>query len=279
MAYWRLVVVAVFLAGLVLAGLVGTSASPTFIWPAYGLIGLASALSIGLLFRRATFRLPRWAVLAVAVAGGYLMARASDSPVAYFAREDAALVIVCFLAYGLFLHLFDSARARRGLVDGLAVLVLLNLVFAFFQATVRPSLWLLPGYERTFTDRPGGLFNHPDHFAGFLAMLAPLWLAMAVFSRRSRAMRWASAGLAVASAATALAVGGVVAGLALLAGGAIFVALACWTIRDRLSLDTRKTLFAIVAGIVAILAVGAMAANRPLARYLDRGVLTKSGDL
>ncbi len=89
---------------------------------------------------------------------------------------------------------------RHCLVQTLAVLVIaLNLVFAAIQAFLNPTLWLIPGYERTFSDRIGGLFNHPDHFAAFLAMLVPLWLAMALFGTEKRNVRRLWAILAISS--------------------------------------------------------------------------------
>src|SRR5690606_15002445 len=102
---WRFVVMVFFLAGFILTGLAGTSTAMTFVWPAYAFLGLAGALSIGLLFKEVGFSLPRWSTLAVFSLTVYLLIRASESPVAYFAREDASLIITAFLTYCLFLSL------------------------------------------------------------------------------------------------------------------------------------------------------------------------------
>ncbi len=45
----------VFLIGFLLIGMIGTSTSMTFVWPAYACMGLAGILSIGLLFKEMTF--------------------------------------------------------------------------------------------------------------------------------------------------------------------------------------------------------------------------------
>lgn len=272
-------VLSLFLIGLVLIGMVGTSTSLTFLWPAYGLIGLAAALSVGLIFRESTFRLPCSASIALLALCGYLLTRAADSPVSYFAREDAALLILAFLAYGLFLVLLGTADSRRRLVEVLALLVGIHLVFALAQALGFPSLWLIPGYERTFTERPGGLFNHPDHFGGFLAVLVPLWLATALFSRRSRPIRIAAALLALGSALVVVMAGGGPACLTLVAGtGGVFI-LSLVILQRRMNHRSKRAGWRLLAAGSLALLVVALVAAAPLGRLLDRHLLTKSGEL
>lgn len=276
---WHGLVLVVFLAGIGLAGLAGTSANMTFIWPAYGTVGLAAVLSVGLLFMGVSYPLPWAAGGVLLLLFGYLVARASSSPVAYFAREDAALAVGAFLVYGLSLVLLLSVAARRRLVDLLASLTVLNLLFGLAQATVSPTLWVLPGYERTFAERAGGLFNHPDHFAGFLAMLVPLWISMACFSRRSRLWRTGAAVLAAVSAIGVLASGSGAGVLGLLAGLLAFAATGGALLWGRLPEATRRVLFR--NGTVAALLCGIViaAAAIPIARALDRSLLEKGGRL
>lgn len=276
---WHKLVLTLFLVGLFLTGLAGTSAPMTFIWPAYGVLGLAGALSIGLLFQGIAFRLPLVGCCSLVVFFGYLLARASAAPVAYFAREDAALVVASFLVYGLSAVLLLTPRTRHRLVDLLALLVVLNLAFALIQATVAPTLWILPGYERTYSDRIGGLFNHPDHFAAFLAMLVPLWFSVALFGRRPRVWRFASAGLGVASILVILASRSGVGFLALGAGLAAFVCIGGGLIWRRLPAATRRTAMRRGALSFLLLAVLLAAASLPIARALDRSVLEKGGHL
>jgi O-antigen ligase len=276
---WRRGVILVFLAGLVLAGLVGTSTSMTFVWPAYALLGLAGALSAGLLFRKAHHSLPPWLGASALVALAALLALAWHSPVSYLARADLALVVSAFLVYGLFISLLGSADSRHRFVEALALVVAINLALALAQAALHPTLWIVPGYERTFADRVGGLFNHPDHFAAFLAMLAPLWIACAAFGRRSAAVRLAFASLAAVSALVVLLVGGMAATLGLLAGLVILGALALALAHSRLKPETKRTGHR-AAGIAAVLVgLAALVCSGPIGRLLDRELLSKRSGL
>ncbi len=276
---WHKLVLSVFLVGLFLTGLAGTSAPMTFIWPAYGVLGLAGALSIGLLFQGISFRIPLLSCGSLLLFFGYLLARASTAPVAYFAREDASLVVCSFLVYGLCLVLLLTPQSRRRLVDLLALLVILNLAFALLQATVAPTLWILPGYERTYSDRIGGLFNHPDHFAAFLAMLVPLWLSIALFGRRPRAWRLAAVALCGISILAILASGSGVGLLGLGAGLAAFALTGGVLIWRRLPETTRRTALRRGAFTSLALAVLLAATSLPIARALDHSVLEKGGQL
>jgi O-antigen ligase len=276
---WHKLVLSVFLVGLFLTGLAGTSAPMTFIWPAYGVLGLAGALSIGLLFQGISFRIPLLSCGSLLLFFGYLLARASTAPVAYFAREDASLVVCSFLVYGLCLVLLLTPQSRRRFVDLLALLVILNLAFALLQATVAPTLWILPGYERTYSDRIGGLFNHPDHFAAFLAMLVPLWLSIALFGRRPRAWRLAAVALCGISILAILASGSGVGLLGLGAGLAAFALTGGVLIWRRLPETTRRTALRRGAFTSLALAVLLAATSLPIARALDHSVLEKGGQL
>ena len=270
---------AVFLIGMVLFGMTGTSASMTFLWPAHGLMGLAAVFSVGLILEESPFSLPRAATFSLLALSGYLLVRASNSPVAYFAREDASLVVMAFLTYGLFLTLFRTVASRRRLVEALALLAGINLVFAFVQAIILPTLSIIPGYERTFTDRPGGLFNHPDHFTGFLAILVPLWLAMALYSRRTLPIRIGAASLAFISILMIAMIGSGPARLTLVAGVAGFFILSLVILYRRMNTRSKRVGWRILAGASLSLLVVALLWSAPLGRLLDRTLLTKSGEL
>ncbi len=276
---WRVAVIVMFLAGIVLTGLGGTAASMTFLWPAYGFLGLAAVLSIGLVFEKASFALPRWSVLVALALAGYLLARAAHSPVAYFAREDAGLFVAAFLVYGLFLHLLDSAKWRRCFVDVLALLVLLNLGFALVQKLHSPTLWLVPGYERTIASRAGGIFNHPDHFAGFLAMLMPLWLATAAYSRRPPLVRCVMGALGALSAAVVLGTGCATAILTLIAGTGAFAVLSGVILHRQATPQVKRGILLASTGAAVVLALSLAVASGPISRVLDRSLLSKGGDL
>lgn len=279
METWRRGVILVFLASVVLCGLFGTSSSMTFVWPAYALLGLAGALSVGLFFRRAFYSLPLW--LAGSALAGLLLflVLAWRSPVAYLARADLALGAAAFLVYGLFLALLTGAGSRRRFVEALALLALVNLVFAALQSTLHPTLWILPGYERTFADRIGGLFNHPDHFAAFLAMLTPLWAALALLGRSTLPVRLSFAALALASVSAALLSGSPAASLGLAAGAVAFASLLWLLLRPRLHPEAKRTVLRAVGGAALLVALGALALSGPIGRLLDRNLLTKANGL
>ncbi|MCB1205431.1 MAG: O-antigen ligase family protein [Verrucomicrobiae bacterium] len=276
---WRGMVLTVFLAGLVLAGVTGTSASMTFFWPACAVLGIAALLSLGLILQEAHYSLPRSCALAVLAFAACLLFRAATSPVAYFAREDASLIILAFVVYGLFHILLGTQVARRRLVETLAFLAVLNLAFAAIQATFRPTLWIIPGYERTFAERPGGLFNHPDHYAGFLAMLVPLWLANAFLGRRPRIERTAFGVLGAVSTLAVLGSGSTAAILALATGMAVFLGLLLLVVHRRIGAERKRTGTRLIAAAALALLLGAVFVHGPAGRFLDRTLLTKSGQL
>ncbi len=272
---WRFVVMVLFLTGFVLTGLVGTSTSMTFIWPAYAFLGVAGMLSIGLLFKEVGFPLPRWSTLAIFALTAYLLIRASESQVSYFAREDAALILTGFLCYCLFLSLVSSGDWRRRLLYAIAGLVVVNLGFALVQALFKPTLWLIPGYERTFTDRIGGLFNHPDHFAGFIGALVPVWLGMALYGRQSLRVRRLWGALAALSLVATLSSGSATGLVALIVGLGIFVLLTGTIVYRKITPAAKKIAMAVVAGFTILAALIGFAVAGPIGQQIDRTLLTK----
>lgn len=272
---WRFVVILVFLVGFFLTGMIGTSTAMTFIWPAYAFLGLAGVLSIGLLFKEVSFSLPRWGTLAIFSLAAYLLIRASESTVAYFAREDAALIIIAFLSYCLFLSLFSSVEWRRKWIFTLAVLVAVNLLFALAQFLFNPTLWLIPGYERTFTDRAGGLFNHPDHFAGFIGALVPLWLGLALYGRGKRGLRRLWASLVISSIIATIFSGSGPGILALSCGLGGFAFLTGIITFRTIRPQAKRSAFALLAGSSVVLSLIALLASGPIGQGIDRSLLTK----
>ncbi len=277
-ASWSVVVVAIFLAGLVLTGLMGTSTSMTFIWPGYFLIGLAGVLSIGGLFRDVSFSMPRWTTVSMFALTAYLMIRAAESPVAYFAREDAAILISGFLVYAGFLTLFTSGKLRRGLVFALVGLVAVNLLFALLQHLIDPKLWILPGYERTNTDQVGGLFNQSGHFTSLMAVMAPLWLSFAAFSRYEGWQRMAWLGLAAVSALIVLFSGSMLGGLVLAAGLIVFAVLSVCVLWKRLKPEVRRKGLVAMGLAIVVSAFGLYAASGPISKGLGHGLFSKTGE-
>ena len=272
---WRFVVMVLFLAGFVLTGLVGTSTSMTFIWTAYAILGIAGILSIGLLFKEVGFTLPRWSTIAVFSLTAYLLIRASESQVSYFAREDASLILTGFLCYCLFLSLASSGGWRRRLLYAIAGLVVVNLVFALIQALFKPALWLIPGYERTFAHQVGGLFNHPDHFAGFIGALVPVWLAMALYGRQSGGIRRLWGALAALSFAATLYSGSATGLFGLLCGLGTFALLTGTIIYREITPGAKKMALMGVAAFTLVAALIGFAVAGPPGQQIDRTLLTR----
>lgn len=271
-ASWRFFVVTIFLAGFLVTGLMGTSTSMSFIWPGYTLLGLAGAVAIGLLWKDVSFALPRWTTILVFGVAAYLVARACDSPVAYFAREDAALVLGSFLCYALFLSVVTVQRWRQAMMYSLAALVLVNLGYAFIQSIVDPAMWLIPGYERTIPDRVGGLFNHPEHFTAFIAVTTPLWLSIATFGRHEKVVRMAWWGLAALSIVTVLLTANTIGLLTLGAGIVAYAIMAGLIVWPNLSASGKnRALLATVA--VSTVAAGGLTLKTVFAgKDLEGGV-------
>ncbi|NNE94245.1 MAG: O-antigen ligase family protein [Verrucomicrobiales bacterium] len=170
-------------AGLLVTGIVATSTSMTFQWPGFVLLGAAAIASITLLFRGRPRGASLVCLLTALVMTGYFLGRALNSPVAYFAREDAALAAACLVMYGLVATVFSSGKWRTALFFTLLLLVVANLGLATYQQLVDMGRWVFDGYVRTYPDRIGGVFNNPNHFAALLALSAPIFLSLAFFGK------------------------------------------------------------------------------------------------
>ncbi len=276
---WLFLVVTLFLVGFFVTGLLGTSTAMTFIWPGYSILGLAGVFSIICLFRETHFRVPHFCFGAVFALLCYLLIRAADSPVAYFSREDAALLIVCFLCYSIFLTLFTEGRWRNAFLWTVVSLIGVNLILAMAQRLISPSIWLIPGYERTFTDRVGGLFNHPDHFAGFLALGIPLMLAMASFSKRGPYARTILVTLSIMSLAAIIASQSAIGMISAAVGIFTFGAISLFIIWPNLLPMVKTTL---IGGFVALAVIGSTVVyvNRVGVSYhAKQQVLARDGEM
>lgn len=273
---WRFFVVVIFLAGFLVSSILGTSSSMTFVWPGYLVLGLASVLSIGMLFKKVSYTLSRATAVGVFAVVGYFIIRAADSPISYFAREDATLLIAAFLCYVLFLSLFTSANSRNILILTLASVVLANLGMALYQSLFNSTAWLLPGYERTEPDRVSGLFNHPDHFAAFIGSLAPLWFAISLYSRGRKRFRLGFLALGLVSFLVVAFAGSGQAGVSLFAGLVILGSMMTLIAWKKTRPTFRRRFFIAVGCFLLIGTVVAVAANGPIKRQLSRNLLTKS---
>lgn len=274
---WRLFVITIFLIGFLVVGLTGASTSMSFVWPGYFTIGLAGVLSIISLFRTTYFRVPLWCFGSVFVLLAYMLARASDSPVLYFSREDSSLLVVCFLCYGVFISFFTELNWRKLVFGSVIVLVALNLAFALWQWFVWPGQWIFPGYERTFQNRVGGVFNHPDHFACFLAASIPLLLSLACFGKYPKPFRIGFVLLAAGSVLGIIAAKSLIGFIAMSMGAGVFMLLSFIIVWKNLNPQVKKV--AVTAGVLSCLVVGGfLIANKArVAHAVDSRLLTKEG--
>ena len=253
----RFVALTIFLIGLFVTGLVGTSTSMTFIWPVYFLLGVAATLIIATIFSPVGFSLPKMATLCLVVFSVYLLIRAADSPVGYFAREDVGLIVACLIGYIGFLSLCPTGNARRSIRLVLAALVGVNLLMALLQHLIDPGLWLLPGYERTHTAGVGGLFNQPDHFATFLAALLPLWLSQIIFSRDHGFLKILWSSLAILSVGALLLTGSTAGMLVASAGLGAFFFILVFVVWKRLKPSVRRV-GGVLLGTVSLLVISVL---------------------
>ncbi len=273
---WRCFVVVIFLVGFFVSSILGTSSSMTFIWPGYIVLGLAGALSVGMLFNKVSYTLSRATAVAVFAVVGYFIIRATDSPIHYFAREDTTLLIAAFLCYVLFLSLFTSASSRTVLIVTLATVVLANLGMALHQSIFNSSAWLLPGYERTQPDQISGLFNHPDHFAAFIGSLAPLWFAIAFYGRGRKRVRLSYMVLGAVSFVVVAFAGSGQAVVSLFAGVGILGAMMLLIAWKKTNSSFRRHFFIGAGCFLLIGSIIAIAAKGPIKRQVTRSLLTKN---
>lgn len=273
----RFLALTIFLIGLFVTGLVGTSTSMTFIWPVYFLLGVAATLIIATVFSPVGFSLPLGATLSLILFSVYILTRASDSPIGYFAREDVGLIVACLIGYIGFLSLCPTAGARRSILFVLAALTGVNLALALLQHLIDPGLWLLPAYERTNVSGMGGLFNQPDHFAIFLAVLLPLWLSQILFGRDTGILRclWISlASLSAIILVLSNSVGGI---LVAFAGIGFFWLLLVFVVWKRLKPGVRKVGGFALAILSALIVTALFLSAHTLGTRLGNGTLAGDG--
>ncbi|MCP5539103.1 MAG: O-antigen ligase family protein [Akkermansiaceae bacterium] len=182
--FFSLLAFGLALAACLVAGLWGFGTAMTFQWPALLLVGAAVVFAALGRFHPGSGRgeatwLPAAAVLLAAA----LAARAMMSPVAYLAREDLALLGLWFGVYGLTVTIVARSKRRFAIAAALMGLLFVNLALVCWQFGVDAGQWIVPGYERTYRDRVGGVFNNPNHLAAWLAATTPLFLSHAILGR------------------------------------------------------------------------------------------------
>ena len=256
------IIAILFLAGLLLNGLLGFGTSLTFLWPGYLALGVAAIASAFLPARTGgSGEGPRpvaWCLAAAFLLAAFVAVRARLSPVAYFAREDMSLLGAWFITYILAAVVLSHPRRKRWMAVALAGLAVINIGLAFWQFTRDPSLWIVPGYARTYLDRSGGVFNNPNHLAGFLAAVTPLFISLAALGRMSPHSRLLLAFLSVLSLIT-LSLTKSRGGILAMAAGLLVVAIVLiWTFRGVWRRKTAIAVAGLVMGAVTVAGLGAL---------------------
>lgn len=276
MQSWRIIVLVVFVIGVLVTGLLGTSTAMTYAWPGYLLLGAAAIGAMGLLFCKVTFAVPRFTLLLALVALGYLAIRATDSPVTYLARADIALALSGLMAYAVFLTVAQRWDLRLCVLVTLALLTLVHLVAAAWQTWVEPTFWLLPGYVRSAGEKSGGFFKHSSHFVGYLAILVPLWVALGVVGRGGRGIRMAWLALAFLCAVTVAVSQNSVGLVTMLTGLLALSLLLIWICWKRMPQSLR---YSLIGGITFLTLLGASAGiwqRQPILNFAKTTVLVRS---
>jgi len=149
--------------------------------PAYGLLGIASVLTLFSLRSVKTLARPA-CLVSSAVFLGYILARCHFSPVDYLSRRDFFMVLASLAVYLLTaLHLVKS-RHRMILLGVLMVLALGQVGVGLVQFA-KGNSFMLFGYGRPPGDsRASGQYISPNHLAGYLEVVAIIGVSLVFWS-------------------------------------------------------------------------------------------------
>ncbi len=220
-----------FLLALLISGVLGTETRLLFFWPGAILLGAAGLLA-ALRWRLRVFFPPSDVCLAAVLAFTiYMLGRAVLSPVAGYAREDAVMLLGCFVTYVLAVTAASHPRWRLAWVVVLLMLVVGNLVVGSVHLSGNWGFHVIPQFLRPVEPgRIGGFFANANHLAAFLSVVLFLSAGWLCFGRGGAVMK-----LWLAFCCVAMAVGmsltvsrGALIGLA--AGGLVFSMLALWMV-------------------------------------------------
>jgi len=115
---------------------------------------------------------------------GYVLVRATTSPVEYLARADLFMVLAALVVYFLFAFYLIKSRERFWLIGVLLVFGLANTALGVFQYVRGAEVRLLPFLEPArYSIRATGFYICPNHLAGFLEVAAFTGLSAACWSR------------------------------------------------------------------------------------------------
>jgi tetratricopeptide (TPR) repeat protein len=265
-----------FLLGLFVTGLLGTETRLLFFWPGCALIGLAGLLAALRWKLRVSFQPNDGCLFTVLALTAYIGWRAWASPVEVFAREDAVMLLACFVTYLMTVTAASHPKWRLGIVCVLLVLVAGNLAAGWLNFKGRWDFHLVPGFFRTFPPgRIGGFFNNPNHLAAFLSFAVFLSAGVMLFARIHIVSRLLLGfGILATLAGVALTLSRA-AMLGLAVGGVVFVLLTLWTLWS-----TQRPLFKwlVIALVLVSFAAGGAFFKVNEDSMLTRQLVTPLGD-
>ena len=228
----RYVSLGLFIAAFVLMQVLIGGAGLVFSLPANIILALAGVL---LVFTRR--ELPRnsmmlWSAMATLVLGGYVMARALQSPVEYLARWDFFLTLGALVAYLAVNSFFLRSRDRLIVVGALLALALVHVVVGGMQFKQQDNFMLLPGIKRSDWEwRASGFYIYPNHLAGLLEMLGMMALSICCWGRVKTWVRLL-AGYCTLMAVAGIAITGSRGGyLSTVFGLLVFCGISLWVVR------------------------------------------------
>lgn len=113
----------------------------------------------------------------------YALWRWQTADVEFLAREEVMLAVFCALLFVITinnLYSQESVRVLSLFLIGLAMVVSMYGVYQWLRES--PTVW---GLQRpaAYVERASGTFVNPNHFAGFLEMILPLAIALALLGR------------------------------------------------------------------------------------------------
>jgi O-antigen ligase len=149
--------------------------------PSYSILGLAAVATI---FRKPPKQdRPSLACLGVsAVFFGYILYRATQSPIAYLWWNDFYMVLGCLAVYLLTSIHLTGIRERRVILGTLFVLAAVNVFIGLRQFSFGDN-WMPFGFLRADSGRrASGMLISSIHLAGLLEAIAPFALAFALWS-------------------------------------------------------------------------------------------------
>lgn len=158
---------------------------PLFSLPAYGLLALASLLTV-FSFRRPDPAASFHCLLVSVVFVGMILLRCFFSPVDYLASSDLNLVLSAAMVYLLFALILTGGKLRLIFVMFLLAIGLIHVVTASIQHLRGERFTLFDFIQPAdYGLRATGLYICPNHLAGYLEVVAMMGLSIVCWSRQN----------------------------------------------------------------------------------------------